>query len=73
MSGRGWFDPRLRAAWLNCRWIGSPMPNIDPARTMTADKGYVEMGAKILGISRVTVYNRMKRYGISTRKLIDSP
>ncbi|MCP4745042.1 MAG: phage portal protein [Desulfobacteraceae bacterium] len=44
----GWSDPRLRAAWLNCRWVGSPMPNIDPARTMTADKGYVEMGAQTL-------------------------
>jgi len=44
----GWENPYMRAAWLNCNWIGSPMPNIDPARTMTADKGYVEMGAQSL-------------------------
>ena len=44
----GWSNPQLRAAWLNCNWIGSPMPNIDPSRTMEADKGYVEMGAQTL-------------------------
>jgi capsid protein len=41
----GWLDPTLRAAWLNCRWIGSPMPNIDPMRTAKADKTYAELGA----------------------------
>lgn len=41
----GWNDPLLRAAWLNNKWFGAPMPNIDPMRTMEADKGYVEMGA----------------------------
>lgn len=47
-SGRiqapGWSDPRMRAAWLSCNWIGAPMPNIDPMRTMKADQGYYEMG-----------------------------
>lgn len=44
----GWSDPRLRAAWANCRWAGSPMPNIDPMRTANADKTYVELGGKTL-------------------------
>ncbi|MCP4746044.1 MAG: PAS domain S-box protein [Desulfobacteraceae bacterium] len=41
--------------------------------TLKKTNGNQSKTAKILGISRVTVYNRMKRYGISTRKLIDSP
>lgn len=48
ISAPGWLDPRLRAAWLNNRWIGSPMPNIDPKRTADADKTYVELGAQNL-------------------------
>ncbi len=44
----GWSDPRLRAAWLNARWIGAPMPNIDPMKTAKADQLYVEMGAQTL-------------------------
>lgn len=40
----GWSDPVLRAAWLNCNWIGAPMPNIDPMRTANAEKVYLEMG-----------------------------
>lgn len=45
VSAPGWMDPRLRAAWVNCTWIGAPMPNIDPMKTMTSDKGYIEIGA----------------------------
>ena len=48
VTAPGWSDPVMKAAWLNCNWIGTPMPNIDPARTMTADRGYVEMGATTL-------------------------
>jgi capsid protein len=44
----GWQDPRLRAAWLSCRWQGSPMPNIDPEKTSKADMNYIEMGAQTL-------------------------
>lgn len=48
-SGRiqapGWNDPVLRKAWLNCSWIGAPMPNIDPTKTAKADKEYLEMNA----------------------------
>jgi lambda family phage portal protein len=41
----GWADPLLRRAWTSNHWYGAPMPNIDPMRTMEADRGYVEMGA----------------------------
>lgn len=44
----GWSDPRLRAAWLSCRWNGTPMPNIDPNATAKADQLYIEMGAQTL-------------------------
>lgn len=42
----GWADVRLRAAWLNSKWLGAPMPNIDPMRTAKADKEYMTMGAQ---------------------------
>lgn len=44
----GFSDPVMREAWLDCRWIGAPMPNIDPMRTAKADMLYVEMGAQDL-------------------------
>lgn len=44
----GWSDPVLKAAWINNRWIGAPMPSIDPSKTAKADKDYVEMGAQTL-------------------------
>ncbi len=48
ISAPGWSDYRLRAAWLNCEWAGSPMPNIDPLKTAEADRAYVELGAQTL-------------------------
>ncbi len=48
VSAPGWSDPLLRAAWLACDWSGEPMPNIDPQKTMEADKGYVALGAQTL-------------------------
>jgi lambda family phage portal protein len=48
ISAPGWSDPRMRSYWLTNRWIGAPMPNIDPLRTSKADKEYVEMGAQTL-------------------------
>ncbi len=45
ISAPGWSDPVLRRAWLNCIWIGAPMPNIDPLRTSKADKEYLGMNA----------------------------
>jgi hypothetical protein len=32
----GWSDPVLRAAWLNCSWVGMPLPDIDPSKTAKA-------------------------------------
>ena len=48
VSAPGWADPVLRKAWLNCVWIGSPMPNIDPMRTAKAEKEYLSMNATTL-------------------------
>ena len=48
ISAPGWSDPRIRAAWLTCRWNGTPMPNIDPNQTAEADRKYAEMGAQTL-------------------------
>lgn len=45
VSAPGWQDPVLKAAWLSCKWIGSPMPNIDPQKTAKADQLYAELGA----------------------------
>ena len=42
----GWQDPRLRRAWLACRWNGTPMPNIDPSKSAQADLLYAKMGAQ---------------------------
>jgi two-component system, NtrC family, response regulator HydG len=36
-------------------------------------KGNQSMAAEILGVSRVTVWNRMKRLGITYKKQVDSP
>lgn len=44
----GWSDPILRAAWLNAKWEGAPMPEIDPLKQSKADKNYAEIGAKDL-------------------------
>lgn len=42
----GFSDPRLKKAWLNTQWIGSPVPNIDPEKTARAEQLYLEMGAQ---------------------------
>jgi capsid protein len=44
----GWSDQSLKDAWLMGEWAGVPMPNIDPLKTMEADRGYVELGAQTL-------------------------
>jgi hypothetical protein len=49
MSCPGWQDPILRAAWTAHRWDRPPMPNIDRVKSMTADKGYAELGSHTLG------------------------
>ncbi len=48
VSAPGWSDPLLRAAWLCADWSSDPVPNIDPLKTMEADKGYVALGAQTL-------------------------
>lgn len=40
----GWTDPRLRAAWLSCNWIGAPPPDIDPSKTADARRKNIEIG-----------------------------
>lgn len=45
VAAPGWQDPRLRAAWLNCNWIGAPMPSIDPAKDAKAAKDLITIGA----------------------------
>lgn len=41
----GFKDPVLKKAWIQNRWVGAPMPNIDPQRTAKAEMMYLEMGA----------------------------
>jgi capsid protein len=48
ISAPGWSDPRLRAAWLSCRWRGAPMPNIDPGKMAKANRDNIIMGAQTL-------------------------
>jgi capsid protein len=48
ISASGWSDPLMRAAWLNAKWGGAPMPIIDPAKQSKADKENVELGAQHL-------------------------
>jgi capsid protein len=40
----GWSDPRMRAAWLQKNWIGSPVPDIDPAKSAKARRENIEIG-----------------------------
>jgi capsid protein len=48
VSAPGWNDPQLRAAWLCCEWSGSPMPDIDPLKSMESAKLAVELSAETL-------------------------
>jgi len=48
ISCPGWSDPRLKAAWTAHRLNGTPMPNIDPAKSSVADMNLVAMGGKTL-------------------------
>lgn len=43
ISAPGWGDPVLKAAWLYCQWIGSPLPSIDPGKEANARKLNLEM------------------------------
>jgi capsid protein len=39
----GFLDPVMKCAWINCSWIGSRMPDIDPGKTAKAAKDNLEM------------------------------
>jgi capsid protein len=45
VSCPGWSDPILRAAWLKHTIIAAPVPNIDPYKSMMANKGNIEISA----------------------------
>jgi len=40
----GWSDPRMRAAWLRCNWVGALAPDIDPFKTSKAQRLDIETG-----------------------------
>lgn len=40
----GWLDPRMRAAWLSCNWIGDAVPDIDPSKTSKARAINIDYG-----------------------------
>lgn len=44
----GWSDPIMHQAWLAHELVGTPVPNIDPAKLATAHKSQVELGATTL-------------------------
>lgn len=48
ITAPGWSDPRMRAAWCNCRWIGSAIPSIDPKKEADADARRIEIGSTTL-------------------------
>ncbi len=48
ISAPGWSDPILRAAWLNIKWIGAPLPSIDPKKEADARKLNLEMSLTTL-------------------------
>ena len=41
----GYQDKVLRKAWTKAKWLGTPMPNIDPQKTSKADENYLKLGA----------------------------
>lgn len=48
ISAPGWQDPRLRKAWLDCRWIGDPVPSIDPNKEAQAAEKRAGLGHETL-------------------------
>jgi lambda family phage portal protein len=48
ISAPGWNDPVLKQAWLNCGWIGAPLPSIDPGKEAKARKDNLEMNLTTL-------------------------
>jgi capsid protein len=55
VAAPGWSDPIMRAAWVNARWEGSPMPEIDPLKQSKANMNNAVIGASDLDyIARMT-------------------
>lgn len=48
VTAPGWSDPRLRAAWLSCSWVGSPLPSIDPKKESEARRANLELNLTTL-------------------------
>jgi capsid protein len=48
ISAPGWADPRMRAAWMRHRWVGTSAPVIDPLKSINAAKIAAEIGATTL-------------------------
>lgn len=44
IAAPGWSDPRLKSAWSNVRWIGIPIPSIDPFKEAKATGENIKMG-----------------------------
>ena len=38
-------SPIIRAAWLNCLWIGKRLPSLDPLKEASADEARIQQGA----------------------------
>lgn len=45
VSAAGWSDPVMHAAWLNAKWEGSPMPEIDPLKQSKANMNNAQIAA----------------------------
>lgn len=69
ITAPGWSDPRMKAAWLQCNWIGPPEPDIDPSKQADAIQKYLDMGLsnreresrKLNGTSFVNNAKRLKK------------
>lgn len=48
ITAPGWLDPRLRSAWMCCRWVGDPIPSIDPNKEADAAAKRAGLGHETL-------------------------
>ena len=48
ITAPGWSDPIIRAAYLQCTWIGVPMPEIDEFKAAKAAKERADLGHETL-------------------------
>lgn len=79
ITAPGWSDPRIKAAWLQCNWIGPPEPDIDPSKQADAIQKYIDMGLsnrerearKLNGTSFVDNSKRLKKENVVVKELND--